>query len=105
MRTTTIATIEAHSASRYGVLLCLCGGSIVWHHTVHLIVAVMGRGLSDRSVQMLNSFYPVARLPVVVEKLNHKSMFSSLIGRLISWLRHSFGKGIEGLRVGLVQKH
>ena len=61
MRTTTIATIEAHSASCYCVLLCLCGCSIVWQHTAHLIVAVMGRGLSDRSVQMLNSFYPVAR--------------------------------------------
>ena len=61
MRTTTVATIEAHSASRYCVLLCLCGGSIVWQDTAHLSVAVMGRGLSDRSVQMLNSFYPVAR--------------------------------------------
>ena len=63
MRNTTIATIEAHSASRYCVLLCLCGGSIVSQNTAHLSVAVMGRGLSDRSVQMLNSFYPFARLP------------------------------------------
>ena len=63
MRNTTIDTIEAHSPSRYSVLLCLGGGAIVWQHTAHLSVAVMGRGLSDRSVQMLNSFYPDARLP------------------------------------------
>ena len=63
MWNTTVATIEAHSPSRYGVLLCLCGCSIVWQHTAHLSVAVMGRGLSDMRVQMLNSFYPVARLP------------------------------------------
>ena len=59
MRNTTIATIEAHSASRYCVLLCLCGGSIVWQHTAHLSVAVMGRGISDMRVQMLN----IVRLP------------------------------------------
>ena len=59
MSNTTIDTIEAHSASRYCVLLCLCGGAILWQHTAHLSVAVMGRGLSDRSVQMLN----IVRLP------------------------------------------
>ena len=73
MKNTTIATIAAHSASRYCVLLCLCGGAIVWQHTVHLTVPVMGRGLSDRSVQMLNSFYPVARLPA-----GHSRQFSNL---------------------------
>ena len=63
MWNTTIDTIEAHSPSRYCVLLCLCGRSIVSQHTAHLSLAVMGRGLSDMSVQMLNSFCPAARLP------------------------------------------
>ena len=56
MWNTTIATIDVHSASHYCVLLCLCGGAIVWQHTGHLSVAALSRGLSDRSVQMLNSF-------------------------------------------------
>ena len=60
---TTVATIEAHSASCYCVLLCLCGCSIVWQDTFHLIVTVIGRGLSDMNVPTFNSFYPVARLP------------------------------------------
>ena len=55
MRNTTIDTIEAHSTSRYCVLLCLCGGSIVSQHTAHLSVAALSRGLIDMSVQMLNS--------------------------------------------------
>ena len=62
MRNTTVATIEANSASRYCVLLWLCGGAIVWQHTVHLSVAVMGRGLSDMRVQMFNIFIH-SRLP------------------------------------------
>ena len=46
MRNTTVATIDAHRASRYCVLLCLCGLSIVWQNTGHLHVAALGRGFS-----------------------------------------------------------
>ena len=46
MRTTTVATIAAHRASFYCVLLFLCGLSIVWQNTGHLRVVVFGRELS-----------------------------------------------------------
>ena len=46
MRNTTVATIDAHRASFYCVLLFLCGGSIVWQNTGHLRVVVFGRELS-----------------------------------------------------------
>ena len=85
MKNTTVDTIEAHSASRYCVLLCLGGGAIVWQHTAHLSVAVMGRGLSDRRVQMLNSFYPVAR-PFML-----RSVFRSVSGELRDD-KQSFGR-------------
>ena len=44
MRTTTVATIAAHSASRYCVLLYLCGLSIFWQNTGHLSVVVLAYG-------------------------------------------------------------
>ena len=47
MRNTTVDTIDAHSPSRYCVLLCLCGGAIVSQHTAHLSVLVLGRELSE----------------------------------------------------------
>ena len=49
MWNTTVATIEAHSTSRYGVLLCLGGGAILSLNTAHLTVPGLGRGLSDVS--------------------------------------------------------
>ena len=45
MWTTTVATIDAHSASRYCVLLYLCVLSIFWQNTAHLSVPVLGRGI------------------------------------------------------------
>ena len=46
MRTTTVATIAAHSTSLYCVLLYLCVLSIFWQNTGHLSVTVLVRGLS-----------------------------------------------------------
>ena len=42
----TVATIAAHRASRYCVLLFLCVLSVVWQNTGHLRVAALGRGFS-----------------------------------------------------------
>ena len=46
MRTTTVATIDTHSASLYCVLLYLCVLSIVWQNAGYLRVAVLVRRLS-----------------------------------------------------------
>ena len=59
MRTTTIATIEAHSTSRYGVLMCLGGGAILSLNTAHLTVPGLARELSDVNAFLFTPVCPL----------------------------------------------